>query len=85
MVLPEHEALRDLRRALARGGLPPMHARTPTDMARIASFRVMEELLRFLAEYRRRIDAGERCRIVDREGPRVAGRLDLHFVIEVDP
>jgi hypothetical protein len=85
MVLPEYEAMRELRRELARGGLPPVHARTPADMARIASFRALEELMRFLSEYRRRIDAGERCRIVEHESPRVAGRLDLHLMIEVDP
>ena len=84
LAVPELTALRELRRLLARGGLPPAHQRTPEDHARIASFRALEELLNLLDHYRRRAENGERCRLVEREHGREAGRLLLEIEIEVD-
>lgn len=42
LALPEIRELRQLRRALAFGGLPPAGRRSPEDCARISSFRVLE-------------------------------------------
>ncbi|APR80644.1 Hypothetical protein A7982_05991 [Minicystis rosea] len=80
--IPEARALRELRRALARGGLPPRGERTPEDEARIASFRVMEELLRLLDHYRRRIESGERCRLVEHQHQVDPDRLHLEIEVE---
>jgi hypothetical protein len=82
LVLPEVRELRELRRLLAHGGLPPAGQRRPEDHARIASFRALEELLHLLDQYRRRVERGERCRLVEREHPREAGRLLLEIMIE---
>jgi hypothetical protein len=82
VALPEVVALRELRRALARGGLPQMGQRTPEDHARIASFRAVEELLALLDHYRGRVTNGESCRLVEREHPREPGRLLIEIVIE---
>lgn len=83
--IPEIKALRELRFALARGGLPASDKRTPEDSARIAAFRALEELLRLLDHYRRRVEQGDRCRLVEREHPREPGRLVIEMVIEVSP
>ena len=82
LAMPELRALRELRRALARGGLPSMDRRTPEDHARIASFRAIEELLQLLDQYRRRVDGGERCRLVELEQAHAPGRLHLEIAIE---
>jgi hypothetical protein len=83
--IPEHAALRDLRRVLARGGLPAVDRRTPEDNARIAAFRTVEELLVVLDEFKRRVERGEPCRLVEREHPREAGRLVIELAIVVEP
>jgi hypothetical protein len=83
LALPEIQRMREVRRALAFGGLTPAARRTPEDNARIASFRTLEELLPFLDEYRRRIESGQRCRLVEREHTREPGRLLVEWVIEV--
>lgn len=85
IAIPELKALRELRSALAFGGLPPLARRTPEDSARIAAFRAIEELLHVLNQYRRRIESGERCRLVEREHGREPGRLLVELVIEVLP
>ena len=85
LAAPEFTTLRDLRRALARGGLRSPSQRTPEDHARIAAFRTLEELMRLLDEYRRCVEGGQRCRLVEREHPREPGRLLLEVVIEVEP
>jgi len=82
LALPQVRELRELRRAFAHGGLPPGHRRGPEAHARIASFRTLEELLVLLDEYRRRVERGERCRIVEREHVREAGRFIVELVIE---
>jgi hypothetical protein len=84
LALPELRALREVRKALAYGGLPPAHLRTPEDCARISSFRVIEELLRVLDVYRRRVESGEKCRLVETEHRREPGRLLVELVIEVE-
>jgi hypothetical protein len=78
-LIPERYALRELRRALAPGGLPPRDRRTPEDHARIASFRAIADLLTLLDEYRRRIERGARCEMVEREHVREEGR----FLVEI--
>ncbi len=83
LAAPEFTTLRDLRRIFSKGGLPA--ERTPEAHARIASFCVLGELLRLLDEYRRRIRAGQRCRLVVREQPSEPGRLLLDVVIEERP
>lgn len=84
LALPELAALRELRRVLARGGLPAGDKRRPEDHARIASFRALEELLHLLDQYRRRAESGEPCRLVEREHPREPGRLLLEIAIEIE-
>jgi hypothetical protein len=76
----EFATLRDLRQVFARGGL--RSERTPHHDVRLASFRVVVELLRLLEEFRRRIEEGERCRIVEREHARRPGQFVLEFMIE---
>lgn len=83
LLIPEFKTLRELRRVLGRGGLPALDKRTPEDSARIASFRAIEELCRVLGEYKRRVENGERCRLVEREHGSEPGRLHVEFVIEV--
>ena len=85
LAIPEIKALRELRHVFARGGLPAPDRRTPEDHARIAAFRMLEELLRFFEQFRHRVENGERCRIVEREHPREAGRLIIELAIEVQP
>jgi|HubBroStandDraft_6_1064221.scaffolds.fasta_scaffold153480_2 hypothetical protein len=81
---PEFAMLRDVRRALVRGRLPPRDARSPADQARIAAFRALEELLHVLDDYRRRVQCGERCRLVERDHGRTPGRLMFELSIEVE-
>ncbi len=73
--IPEHAALRELRRALARGHLPGQGQRTPEDDARNAAFRTVEELLALFDELERRVERGDACRLVEHEQPREAGRM----------
>jgi len=85
LAIPEIKAMRELRHALAAGGMPALDKRTPADSARIAGFRLLVELLRLYERFRRRVEAGERCRIVERERPREADRLILELEIEGQP
>ena len=85
LALPEHKALCDLRAALANGGLPRVDRRTAYDWARIAAFHTIAELLRILDQFKRRIEEGERFRLVHRERPREPGRLHVEIVIEPNP
>lgn len=82
LVIPGLRQLQDLRHLYARGGLPPSDTRTPEDWCRITAFRVVEELLRLLEDYRRRSEEGERCRLVERPHATERGRLRLELVIE---
>ena len=85
IVIPERKTLRELRRTLARGGLPPIDKRTAEDSARIVAYRAVGELCRLLDEYQRRIESGERIRLVEQEQRPEVGRMHLDFVIEVVP
>ena len=82
LVIPEHRAMKALREALAVGGLPPRDRRTPEDSARIASYRVVEELLRLLRFFKHRVEEGEPCRLVERVHDTEPGRLHLEIAIE---
>ncbi len=82
LAIPEMKTLRELRRALARGGLPPIAKRGPEDFARIAAFRAVTALLGLLDDDRRRVERGERCRLVEHEHPILPGRLIVELVIE---
>jgi hypothetical protein len=80
--IPELRLLQELRAALARGGMSPRDRRTPEDCARLALFRVEEEVLRLLGQFKRRIEGGERCRLVEKEHAQEPGRLVVELVIE---
>jgi hypothetical protein len=81
--IPEMRALQALRAALAVGGMPALEKRTPEDEARIGLFRLTEEALYLMAQFKRRIEAGERCRLVEREHAREPGRLLFELAIEL--
>jgi hypothetical protein len=82
LVIPEHRTLKALRDVLAVGGLTPLGRRTPEDAARIASFRVIEELLRLLRIFKHRVEEGEACRLVERTRATEPGRFLVEIVIE---
>jgi hypothetical protein len=84
IAIPEIKTLRELRITLARGGLPAPDKRTPEDHARIAGFRVIEELLRLFQHFQHRVENGERCRVVEREHAREPGRLVIELSIEAE-
>jgi hypothetical protein len=79
LALPDIKALRELRRALSYGGLTPGARRSPEDHARITTFRVLSEMLFFLDNYRRRVEAGEALRLVEVDHQRTHGRLVIEF------
>jgi hypothetical protein len=85
VAIPEIEAMRDLRRALARGGLSPIDTRTPEGCARVAAFYVIIDLLRLLDEFKRRVEAGESCRLVHVKRSHESGRLQIEIAIEPQP
>lgn len=85
VAIPEMGTLRELRHALARGGMPPVATRTPEDHARLATFRVIQALLALFEEYRRRIERGERCGLVERQHPHEPDRLVIEIGIEAQP
>jgi hypothetical protein len=80
--IPELRSLQTLRAALAIGGMPPLDKRTAEDSARLGLFRLVEEALIFLGQFKRRIEGGERCRLVERERAREPGRFVVELVIE---
>ena len=82
LAAPEFMTLRQVRAELAKGGM--LAQRTPEDHARIAAFRTIEEFLRFVEEYRRRIPSGERCKLVERPHKSETGRVMLEFEIEAE-
>ena len=83
--IPELSLLRNMRGDLARGGLPPLSKRGPEDHVRLAVYRTLLELLRLIDEYRRRVENGERCLLVEREQRPERGRLVLEFAIVEEP
>jgi hypothetical protein len=82
LVVPEYRAMCELRTALSRGVLPRWDRRAAHDWARLAAFHAIAELLRILDEFKRRIERGERCRLVHREKPQEPGRMQIEIVIE---
>ena len=75
-------ALRELRTDLGRGGLPPRDLRTPEDEARIAAYRVLQELTHILDQYRRAVEEGKPCRLTVSEHGRQLGRVVIEVAIE---
>lgn len=55
---------------------------TPEASARLAIYRVTAELLRLLLELKRRVERGERCRVVEVEQTTELGEFSLRFKIE---
>jgi hypothetical protein len=85
VALPEIRTLREVRYALARGGLPPEERRTPEDWGRIAALQALLVLLQVLDQFKRRVEDGERCRVVTRQIERAPDRRTLEIAIEVQP
>ncbi len=79
---PEFRALRELRDAFGRGGLPPAAERTPEESTRLAAFRTLQELLHLVAQFQRRVGQGERVDLVVHERGRELGRVVLELAIE---
>lgn len=75
----DFEFLRLLRKRFSRGGLPA--ERTPEDYARLATFAVLQELLRLLGEFARRVQRGEALRLDVVEQPSTPGRMLVEVVI----
>lgn len=82
VAIPEIEALRELRRALACGGIPPLDKRTPSDCARIAAFYTVLDLVRLLEAFKSRFEGGERCRIVEVRRSHELRRFAIEFAID---
>jgi hypothetical protein len=78
--IPEHALLRRLREMVAIRG----DGSTPEDSARIAVARFLSEFLRLAAELKRRVEAGERCRIVEVPQPPEPGTMHVKFKIELE-
>jgi hypothetical protein len=81
----DFSALRELRHAFARGGIPPQSERTPADEARIATFCVLQELAHMLGQYRRAVARGESARLVVSEHGRQLRKVVIEVRIEANP
>jgi hypothetical protein len=79
VAIPQLRELREFRLALARGGGP-----AEDRWSRIALFEVIAQLLRFVEEYRRRLERGEECRLVVREAVRESDRLVFELAITAE-
>ena len=77
--LPAFRELQELRRLLAHA---PLIRDTPEHEARTVSFRVLKDLCALLSAFKKRIEAGERCIIVEIPHPHKDGRLRVEFSIE---
>lgn len=78
--IPEHALLRRVREMAAIRG----DGRTPEDSARFALWRLIGEFLRLASELKRRVEAGERCRIVEEPQPPELGAMHVKLKIEVE-
>lgn len=85
VALPEIKTLRELRHIFARGGARTPDCRTPEDWARLASFEVVSGLVSMLEAYRRRVERGERCRLITQKHERPPTRFTVEIVIEEQP
>lgn len=81
LTAPEFSALRALRRALARGGLPPVSRRRPHDEARIAAFFTVQQLLHILEEFRKACARGEAVRLAVSETGMSPTRVHMTIAI----
>lgn len=81
LAAPEFASLRQVRRALSKGGLPSTP--TPADAARLSMFYVLQEALRFMEDFRSRVRRGERVHLRTVEQKSSPGRLVI--ILEVDP
>jgi hypothetical protein len=82
--VPAFRALRELLRDLGKGGLPRFAARTPEEDARLCAYHALNELCHLLDQFRRRVERGERVRlVVTDEGRRLGcARIALEIVEE---
>ena len=76
--IPELPALKRLRDMAAVRG----DRGTPEDSVRVTIYRLMIELLRLAGELKRRVERGERCRIVEVEQATAPATLHVKFKIE---
>lgn len=74
--------LREVRRELSRGGLPPEHERTAEDHVRIALFEVVSNVLRVVENYRARVQRGEAVRLRTRQIDNTEARARFDVTIE---
>lgn len=75
--IPEYRTLRLLREMTGIHG----DGSTPEDSARRATHAVICEVLRFMGELKRRIERGERCRVIEVERAIEAGMLSVKLKI----
>lgn len=78
--IPEHALLRRLREMVAIRG----DGTTPEDSVRLALSRFVGDFLRLATELKRRVEAGERCRIVEVPQQAEPGTMLLKLKIEVE-
>jgi hypothetical protein len=78
--IPEHALLRRLRDMVGIRG----DGTTPEDSARVALSRLLTEFLRLVTELKRRVEAGERCRIVEVPQEQQPGAMQLKLRIEAE-
>lgn len=78
LVIPELRALQELRALLARASTLP---HTPEDSARVVAFHAIAALLRILDRFRKRVESGERCRLVREEREGGADRVVIELAI----
>lgn len=78
--IPEHALLKRLRENAAIRG----DGTTPEDSARVAISRLVGEFLRLAGELKRRVEAGERCRIVEVPQPAEPGTMHIKLRIKGD-
>jgi hypothetical protein len=74
-------ALRHVRLTLSAGGLTAAERRTPEGSVRLATIHACREIEHIIDQLRRRIDAGERCRVVCTEKGRRLGLAIVHLEI----
>jgi hypothetical protein len=71
-----------LRALIHRFGVGPLRSDAPPEeQANVVCFRVLVEVVKLLEEFVRRLAAGERVRLVEREHPPERGRLVLEIAV----
>lgn len=79
------QALRELLRTFARGGMPSRASRLPEEDARLVTYQTLNELVLLLEQFRRRVERGEPVRIVVIERGRQLGRAVVEISIVEEP